>query len=98
MTLTSRLYNALLIALVGVWTGACVDEVALPPRSIASRLVVEGLITNEPPPYTVKLTFPKRFPLPASLIFPRIVHPACAKHWPDSNMQATSNAEIAGTP
>jgi hypothetical protein len=37
--------------------GSCVDEVELPPRSIASRLVVEGLITNEAPPYTIKLTF-----------------------------------------
>lgn len=36
---------------------SCVEEVQLPPRSVASRLVVEGLITNEAPPYSVKLTF-----------------------------------------
>lgn len=35
----------------------CVDEVQLPSRSVESRLVVEGLVTNEKPPYTVKLTF-----------------------------------------
>jgi hypothetical protein len=36
---------------------SCVDEVQLPSRSVASRLVVEGLITNEKPPYAVKLTY-----------------------------------------
>jgi hypothetical protein len=36
---------------------SCVDEVQLPPRSVESRLVVEGLITNEVPPYTVKLSY-----------------------------------------
>ena len=36
---------------------SCVEEVQLPPRSVASRLVVEGLITDEAPPYSVKLTF-----------------------------------------
>lgn len=36
---------------------SCVDEVQLPARSVASRLVVEGLITNEKPPYSVKLTY-----------------------------------------
>lgn len=36
---------------------SCVDEVQLPSRSVASRLVVEGLITNQKPPYSVKLTY-----------------------------------------
>jgi hypothetical protein len=36
---------------------SCVDEVQLPARSVESRLVVEGLITNEAPPYTVKLSY-----------------------------------------
>ncbi len=36
---------------------SCVEEIELPPRSVASRLVVEGLITNEAPPYSVKLTY-----------------------------------------
>lgn len=57
MILKKQLLNALTLALTGAWLGACVDEVELPARSIASRLVVEGLITNEAPPYTVKLTF-----------------------------------------
>ena len=36
---------------------SCVNEVQLPARSVESRLVVEGTITNEAPPYAVKLTF-----------------------------------------
>jgi len=39
------------------WLSACVEEVQLPSRSVESRLVVEGLITNEKPPYTIRLTF-----------------------------------------
>lgn len=57
MTLKKRFFNALIIAFSCMWVSACVDEVELPARSIASRLVVEGLITNEAPPYSVKLTF-----------------------------------------
>ena len=52
--------NPLSTLLVFLLTGsllACVEEVQLPPRSVASRLVVEGLITNEPPPYSIKLTY-----------------------------------------
>lgn len=45
----------LIFCLTGL--ASCVEEVQLPLRSVASRLVVEGLITNEPPPYSVKLTF-----------------------------------------
>lgn len=37
--------------------GGCVDEIQLPARSVASRLVVEGLVTNEAVPYTVKLSY-----------------------------------------
>lgn len=57
MTFRKRPFDALMITLSGVWMSACVDEVELPARSIASRLVVEGLITNEAPPYPIKLTF-----------------------------------------
>ena len=48
-----KLLPLLLLAVIS----GCVDEVQLPARSVASRLVVEGLVTNEKPPYTVKLTF-----------------------------------------
>jgi hypothetical protein len=34
---------------------SCIDEVDLPVRNEASRLIVEGMITNEAPPYTVRL-------------------------------------------
>lgn len=40
---------------------ACVDEVSLPIRQMESRLVVDGLITTDPPPYVVKLTFTGQF-------------------------------------
>ena len=35
---------------------SCVDEVQLPIRQVQSRLVVDGFITDEPPPYSIKLT------------------------------------------
>ena len=35
---------------------ACVDEVRLPIRQVQPRLVVDGLITDEAPPYPIKLT------------------------------------------
>lgn len=57
MTLKQWLFKAFVVALSGVCMSACLDEVELPARSIASRLVVEGLITNEAPPYSIKLTF-----------------------------------------
>ena len=47
-----RLFISLLLLLAG-----CVNEVNLPIRQVDSRLVVEGLITDEKPPYTVKLSF-----------------------------------------
>ena len=37
--------------------GACIDRVELPVRTEEPRLVVEGQITNEAPPYTVRLTY-----------------------------------------
>lgn len=40
---------------------ACVDEVSLPIRQVQPRLVVEGMITNEAPPYSIKLTYSGQF-------------------------------------
>ncbi len=45
-------YSLILIALA-----ACIDQVSLPVRTEEPRLVVEGQITNEAPPYTVRLTY-----------------------------------------
>ncbi|WP_227686839.1 DUF4249 domain-containing protein [Spirosoma arboris] len=39
----------------------CVDELQLPIRQVEPRLVVEGLITTDPPPYSIKLTFSGRY-------------------------------------
>ncbi|WP_461041284.1 DUF4249 domain-containing protein [Spirosoma harenae] len=36
---------------------SCIDQVELPIRTEAPRLVVEGQITNEAPPYSVRLTY-----------------------------------------
>jgi hypothetical protein len=47
---------------------ACIDPVALPIRQIERRLVVEGLITDEAPPYLIKLTYSGN--LTSSLLIP----------------------------
>lgn len=46
------LWGMLLATLSG-----CIDPVDLPIRQTERRLVVEGLITDEPPPYPIKLTY-----------------------------------------
>ncbi|GAB3490928.1 hypothetical protein GCM10027341_03270 [Spirosoma knui] len=40
---------------------SCIDQVQLPVRTEEPRLVVEGQITNEAPPYTVKLTYTGKY-------------------------------------
>ncbi|MVM38896.1 DUF4249 family protein [Spirosoma sp. HMF3257] len=39
----------------------CIDQVDLPIRTEEPRLVVEGQITNEAPPYTVRLTYTGKY-------------------------------------
>lgn len=46
----------LVILLLGL-LGGCIDPVELPIRQTERRLVVEGLITDEAPPYIIKLTY-----------------------------------------
>lgn len=41
--------------------GSCIDRVELPVRSEEPHLVVEGQITNEAPPYTVRLTYTGKY-------------------------------------
>ncbi|RDC65135.1 DUF4249 domain-containing protein [Adhaeribacter pallidiroseus] len=54
-------YTVLLVLLgLGILT-ACIDEVNLPIRNEEQKLVVEGLITNEKTPYTVRLTYTGTF-------------------------------------
>ncbi|SOD92704.1 DUF4249 domain-containing protein [Spirosoma fluviale] len=50
------IYILILTALV-----ACIDQVQLPIRTEVPRLVVEGQITNEAPPYTVRLTYTGKY-------------------------------------
>lgn len=40
---------------------SCIDEINLPIRNEERKLVVEGLITNEKPPYSVRLTYTGTF-------------------------------------
>ena len=47
--------------LVLVTLATCIDRVQLPIRSEEPRLVVEGQITNEAPPYTVRLTYTGKY-------------------------------------
>lgn len=54
MTFLWRYGKLLAISLVLV---ACIDEVQLPIRQAERRLVVDGLITDEAPPYVIKLTY-----------------------------------------
>ena len=49
-------YSVILIGL-----GACIDQVQLPVRTEEPRLVVEGQITNEAPPYRVRLTYTGKY-------------------------------------
>ncbi|MVM38897.1 DUF4249 family protein [Spirosoma sp. HMF3257] len=49
-------YILILSVLIG-----CIDQVNLPIRTEEPRLVVEGQITNEAPPYTVRLTYTGKY-------------------------------------
>ena len=60
---TLYLFIALLAGL-----SACVEPVALPIRQTERRLVVDGLITDEAPPYLIKLTYSGN--LTSSLLIP----------------------------
>lgn len=51
MSLLKRLFAGLLLLLT-----ACINEVQLPIRQVQPRLLVDGLITDEAPPYAIKLT------------------------------------------
>ena len=55
--MTDLVKRSFFLFLFAAGLSSCMEEVQLPPRSVASRLVVEGLITDGAPPYTVKLTF-----------------------------------------
>ncbi|GAB4020928.1 hypothetical protein GCM10028808_64100 [Spirosoma migulaei] len=61
---------ATFLSLLGliVIVSACIDPVALPIRQIERRLVVDGLITDEAPPYLIKLTYSGN--LSSSLLIP----------------------------
>ncbi|AQG79513.1 DUF4249 domain-containing protein [Spirosoma montaniterrae] len=63
--------NKLLIACLCVLLMTCVQEVQLPIRQVDRRLVVEGLLTNEPFPW-VRLTYSGRYnsnnPSPPQLV------------------------------
>ena len=51
------MYRLVVFLLITVFVTACIDQVELPIRAEEPRLVVEGQITNEAPPYTIRLTY-----------------------------------------
>ncbi len=55
--LTGPRQRFLLESLLLVLLWGCVDPVDLPIRQTERRLVVEGLVTDEAPPYIIKLTY-----------------------------------------
>ncbi|MCU0353389.1 MAG: DUF4249 domain-containing protein, partial [Cytophagales bacterium] len=50
-----------LVCLAVLLLNSCIDEVQLPIRNETPKLVVEGMITNEPGPYRVRLTYSGEF-------------------------------------
>ena len=53
--------GSIIIVMVSILLNSCVDRISISiPDADASQLVVDGLITDEPGPYTVKLTLSSR--------------------------------------
>ena len=55
------MYRLLVLLLTSALVAACIDPVNLPIRTEEPRLVVEGQITNEAPPYTIRLTYTGKY-------------------------------------
>lgn len=55
VTVQGRRYIAWCLLLSALW--GCIEPVELPIRQTERRLVVDGLITDEAPPYPIKLTY-----------------------------------------
>ena len=52
------MYRLILILFItGYFAASCIDRIELPIRTEEPHLVVDGQITNEPPPYKVRLTY-----------------------------------------
>lgn len=51
------MYRLIVFLLLSAIVAACIDRVDLPIRTQEPRLVVEGQLTNEAPPYTIRLTY-----------------------------------------
>lgn len=66
MTRLCVLFSLLLIV------ASCIDRVELPIRAEEPRLVVEGQITNEAPPYTVRLSYTVQYDAEGKKISPLI--------------------------
>ena len=62
----SDMYRFLIFLLITAMVVACIDPVELSIRTEEPRLVVEGQITNEAPPYTVRLTYTGKYSGPNS--------------------------------
>ncbi|WP_026309058.1 DUF4249 domain-containing protein [Spirosoma spitsbergense] len=55
------MHRVIIIVIVTASVIACIDQVDLPIRTEVPRLVVEGQLTNEAPPYTIRLTYTGKY-------------------------------------
>lgn len=55
--ITTHFWRYSKLVIISLLLVACIDEVQLPIRQAQRRLVVDGLITDEAPPYAIKLTY-----------------------------------------
>ena len=51
------LSNSWLVIICAFWAGACVKQYSPDIPSIGKRLIVEGMITDQPGPYVIKLSY-----------------------------------------
>jgi Domain of unknown function (DUF4249) len=50
-----------IFGLIGLFLCSCIRNVNVPIRSVSPILVVEGLITTDPPPYSINLSYSGKF-------------------------------------
>jgi hypothetical protein len=76
---------------------SCIDSVELPIRSEKPQLVVDGLITNEPPPYSVRLSYSGTFKFDGENPLNQKVQGATVTIRDDKNRSTVLRETAAGT-
>ena len=62
--------NKILLLLILLITHSCIEEYWPEIENFQSSLVVEGMITNMPPPYTIKISLTSSYYIPTYLAYP----------------------------